>query len=125
VDESADDGRRVVVWPHASVEVASRADALVMRVQGEVDIANVAVVEEAAIEAVAQAHPSAVVLDLEAVRYLDGAARTWLHRLGSRLTLAGIALEVRRPVAGAAARMFDLVWPAPAIPGGSVPPCDG
>ena len=62
--------------------------------------------------------PAAVlVLDLEPLEYLDGAGRAWLYRLGEEVMERGIALEVRRPLAGPAARMFDLVWPLPQLPG--------
>lgn len=111
MDESEDGWRRVAVRPHACVDVCEREGALVLRVEGEVDMANVARVERAAMEAVAEARPRTLVLDLEPLRYLDGAGRAWLHRFAERLAVAGIELEVRRPLDGAAARMFNLVWP--------------
>jgi len=116
MEESGDGRRRVGVWPYACVDVSVQDGTLIVRVEGEVDIANVARVERAAMDAVALARPRTLILDLEPLEYLDGAARAWIHRLGQRLAVAGIDLEIRRPLAGAAARMFDLVWPASDIP---------
>jgi anti-anti-sigma factor len=116
VDEPGDDRRRVAVWPYACVDVFVRNGTLRVRIEGEVDIANVARVEQTALEALASARPRALVLDLEPLEYLDGAGRAWIHRLGERLAVAGIDLEIRRPRGGAAARVFDLVWPVRETP---------
>ena len=117
MDELDGGRRRVSVWPYASVEVSRDIGTVVMRVEGEVDIANVARVERAAMEALERKPAAVLVLDLEPLEYLDGAGRAWLYRLGEEVMERGIALEVRRPLAGPAARMFDLVWPLPQLPG--------
>jgi anti-anti-sigma factor len=93
------------------VDVSTCDATLLVRVEGEVDIANVAQVERAAMEAVVRARPRALILDLAPLEYLDGAGRTWIQGLGVRLAACGVDLEIRRPLAGPAARMFDLVWP--------------
>jgi anti-anti-sigma factor len=116
VDESGVGRRRVALWPYAAVDVYERDGALVVRVEGEVDIANAARVERVAMDAVVLGRPRTLILDLEPLQFLDGAGRAWLHRLGERLALASIELEVLRPSSGAAARMFDLVWPVADVP---------
>lgn len=118
MDESDDGRRRVAIWPYAWVDVSTCDATLLVRVEGEVDIANVARVERAAMEAVVLARPRALILDLAPLEYLDGAGRTWIHRLGVRLAACGIDLEIRHPLGGPAARMFDLVWPVSDRPSG-------
>ena len=112
MEDSGGVRRRVAVWPYAFVDVCERSGTLVVRVEGEVDIANVARVERAAMDAIALTRPHALILDLEPLEYLDGAGRSWIHRLGERLAVSGIGVEIRRPLAGGAARIFELVWPA-------------
>jgi anti-anti-sigma factor len=99
------------VWPHVRVELRLQAGLLVARIEGEVDLANAARVERVVMDAVARERPRAVVADLEPLRYLDGAGRAWLRRLGERLAFCGLGFEVRRPAGGPAARMFELLWP--------------
>ncbi len=116
MEESGGGRRRLGVWPYAGVDVRVHDSTLIVRVEGEVDLASVGGVERAAMDAVALARPRMLLLDLEPLEYLDGAGRAWIHRLGERLAVAGIDLEIRRPLTGAAARMFDLVWPVSGVP---------
>lgn len=62
-------------------------------------------------DAIARTRPRTLILDLEPLEYLDGAGRAWIHRLGERLAVSGIGVGIRRPRAGGAARIFELVWP--------------
>jgi anti-anti-sigma factor len=110
VDRPAGDRRRLAIWPHAHLELRLEGGVLVARVEGEVDLANVARVERVVMDAVARDRPRAVAVDLTALQYLDGAGRAWLLRLGERLAFCGVAVEIRRPKGGEAARMFDLLW---------------
>ena len=116
MEQSGDDRRRIGVWPYAGVDVRVQDGTVILRVEGEVDIASVARVERAAMDAVVLARPRTLLLDLEPLEYLDGAGRAWIHRLDERLGVVGIDLEIRRPLTGAAARMFDLVWPVSDVP---------
>lgn len=113
MDKPDDGRRRVSVWPHARVELHLDAGVLVARIEGDVDLANADRVERVVIDAVARERPRAVVVDLGPLGYLDGAGRAWLRRLGDRLAFCGLGFEVRRPTGGPAARLFELLWPAP------------
>lgn len=109
--DKPDDGRHIAVSPNARLELTLRDGVLVARIEGEIDLANVARVERVVMEAIAHDRPRAVLADLEALDYLDGGGRAWLHRLRERLRLCGVGFDVARPAAGAAARLFELLWP--------------
>jgi anti-anti-sigma factor len=83
------------------VEVSTNGDAIVVRLAGELDLANAAAVRRALLDAVDGA-PGRVVVDLGEVEFMDSTALATLVEARARLrdrdrfVLAAPALEARR-----------------------------
>jgi anti-sigma B factor antagonist len=80
----------------ARFDVESRGELTVLRIDGEVDISNVDELT-AAVERVAEAGPSVVVLDLSATTYLDSTGVRLIFLLAERLEARRRRLRVLVP----------------------------
>ena len=84
-----------------AIEVSRNDDAVVVRLRGEIDLANAPEVRRALLDAVAGA-PGRVVVDLAAVEFMDSTALSTLLEARARmrdprhLLLAAPGLEARR-----------------------------
>ena len=99
-------------------------DATILRVTGEVDLANAAVLDVAVRNAAAGGEGRTVV-DLTELTYIDSAGLATLHRAWRRSQEEGGELIVVVPHDSPCARTFEVVsldWPvARSLPGGTPP----
>jgi len=98
----------------AFVTIARSDDVALIKVTGEVDLANAETIEQEILQGIRDGL-SAVTLDLTGLRYIDSAGLWILFRLGTSLTTAKIAGEVVVPVDGPIRRMVDIAGVSAAI----------
>lgn len=79
----------------------------IVRIEGEVDLANAAAIKEHAIEAL-RTDVEHVTVDLTATTYLDSAALAVLVHIASRLEAARTPLTIVAPVGSTANRLIAL-----------------
>ena len=102
--------RRVVVeepQPLARVEATRGDGAIVVRVEGEIDLSNAEQVRAAILHEVAD-DPEGLVLDLSGARYLDSAGIRLLFDLGERFATHRIELRLVVPSDGLVHRVLQL-----------------
>ena len=85
----------------------SGSPTLVVRIDGDVDLANAYEIDHR-ISAAYQPSLDHVVVDLSATTYLDSAGLAMLVRISSRLTAARAALTVVAPLDSVAHRVIEL-----------------
>jgi anti-anti-sigma factor len=100
----------------ATVEVEATGDGTVrIAVAGEIDLVNVASVEEQIAEAITN-QLTAVTLDLTGLEYIDSAGLRVLFTLASRLETRQIAIELVVAPRSSVRRLVDLSGLATAMP---------
>jgi anti-anti-sigma factor len=91
----------------ARVESSADDGSMCIRLSGEIDLANAAVVEDQ-IRAALTPEPSAVSVDLTDLTYLDSAGMRILYGLASRLHALRIVLELIVPLSSPTRRLIEL-----------------
>jgi anti-anti-sigma factor len=89
------------------IRIETDGDHVGIRLAGDVDMANAAVIGARIDDAVAN-HATSVGLDLAAVTYFDSAGLRVLSVLATRLKRLQIGLRVHAPVGSVARRVIDL-----------------
>jgi anti-anti-sigma factor len=92
----------------AAVRVARREPVLVLMLEGEIDLSNVADVE-AEVARLAEDASGPPVLDLTNVSYIDSSGARMLMDLRALLALPDLEMAVVAPEASIARRVIDLV----------------
>jgi anti-anti-sigma factor len=103
------------VKPLAQLDVERVSDALVVRLDGEVDISNASEIG-AALEAAVSSDTLGLVLDLSGTSYIDSAGVHLLFRLGSRLTRRRQQLRIVVPADAPIKKVIKLTgvgWTVP------------
>jgi anti-anti-sigma factor len=92
--------------PALEIDTASQADAYVIRLRGELDLAGCAQLEAILSEAEA-GEANRIVLDLEELGFLDVTGVGAIYRASRRSSMNGNRLQITRG-SGAVARIFGL-----------------
>lgn len=99
---------------HLAVD-RTHQDKVRIAIDGELDLANAAVVERQILDAITN-QDTEVALDLHGLTYIDSAGLRVLFTLGTRLETLQIALEIVVPTESPIRKMIELSGIATAIP---------
>ena len=91
----------------ATVKTSAESGSIRIRLSGEIDLANIAAVEEEILAAVPD-QPTAVSVDLTDLSYLDSTGMRILYGLASRLHSQRIVLELIVPFDAPTRRLIEL-----------------
>lgn len=89
--------------------------ALIVRLDGEIDVSNVEEVTDALLEAT-ETRRARCILDLSQTRYLDSSAIRMLFTVAARLRVRRVELFLLVPVEGVVRRLLEIMEIGSAIP---------